>query len=92
MLTDGISFSHRGERHYSAARGVAGGGDGARAISDIYRADGTVVSIPSKIVTRLDKGDRVVIQTAGGAGHGDPAQRDPAARANDLADGKVSRV
>lgn len=89
MLADGISFSHRGERHYSAARGMAGGGDGARAVSDIYRADGTVVSIPSKIVTRLDKGDRVVIQTAGGAGHGDPAQRDPAARARDQADGKV---
>ena len=90
MLTDGISFSHRGERHYSAAQGVAGGGDGARAVSDIYRADGRVESIPSKIVTRLNKGDRVVVQTAGGAGHGDPANRDPAAIARDHADGKVT--
>jgi N-methylhydantoinase B/oxoprolinase/acetone carboxylase alpha subunit len=90
MLEDGISFSHRGERHYSAARGVSGGADGARALSDIYRADGSTLSIPSKIVTRLDKGDRVVIQTAGGAGWGDPARRDPAARAADLADGKTT--
>ncbi len=90
MLADGISFSHRGERHFSAARGVAGGGDGARAVSDIYRADGTAISIPSKVVTRLDQGDRVVIQTAGGAGWGDPAGRDPTARAADLADGKIT--
>lgn len=90
MLADGISFSHRGERHFSAAKGVAGGGDGARAISDIYRADGTVESIPSKTVTGLNKGDRVVVQTAGGAGHGDPALRDTNARALDIADGKTT--
>ncbi|MSP05633.1 MAG: hydantoinase B/oxoprolinase family protein [Acetobacteraceae bacterium] len=90
MLADGISFSHRGERHYSAARGVAGGSDGASAASDIYRADGSVEPIPSKIVTRLNKGDRVVVQTAGGAGYGDPAKRDHAAIARDRADGKIT--
>jgi N-methylhydantoinase B/oxoprolinase/acetone carboxylase alpha subunit len=90
MLADDISFSHRGERHFSAARGAAGGGDGARAVSHIFRADGTVQEIPSKIVTRLNKGDRVVVQTAGGAGYGDPAARDKELAALDRADGKVS--
>jgi N-methylhydantoinase B/oxoprolinase/acetone carboxylase alpha subunit len=57
--------------------------------SVIHRADGTVEEIPSKIVTRLRKGDRVVIETAGGGGYGDTAKRAQAARAADVADGKV---
>jgi len=90
MLADGISFTHRGERHYSAARGMAGGEDGARAHSIIFRGDGTTEEIPSKIVTRLNKGDRVVVETAGGAGYGPASERDPAAARRDRADGKIS--
>jgi N-methylhydantoinase B/oxoprolinase/acetone carboxylase alpha subunit len=89
MLADGISFTHRGERHYSEARGMAGGGDGARARSVIFGADGTTEEIPSKIVTRLNKGDRVVVETAGGAGYGPAQERDPAAVRRDRADGKI---
>ena len=66
-----------------------GGGDGAQAASEIIRADGTREAIPSKVVTRLMKGDRVVLQTAGGAGYGDPALRSPEAATADRADGKV---
>jgi N-methylhydantoinase B/oxoprolinase/acetone carboxylase alpha subunit len=89
VLTDNVTFTHRGERHFSAARGMAGGEDGARAESMILRADGTVETIPSKIVTRLMKGDRVVLRTAGGAGYGDPALRAAEAVMADVADGKV---
>ncbi|MSP04929.1 MAG: hypothetical protein EXR05_06760 [Acetobacteraceae bacterium] len=77
VLTDGISLSPHGKRHYSAAQGVAGGGNGISAISDIYRADGSVESIPSKTITRLNKGDRVVVQTTGKADHDNPAHRIP---------------
>jgi N-methylhydantoinase B/oxoprolinase/acetone carboxylase alpha subunit len=66
-----------------------GGGDGACAESVIIRADGTEQIIPSKIVTRLMRGDRVVVKTAGGAGYGDPAARDPARSEADVADGVV---
>ncbi|MGE4046666.1 MAG: hydantoinase B/oxoprolinase family protein, partial [Acetobacteraceae bacterium] len=90
VLVDNVTFTHRGERHFSAARGAFGGGDGARAESRIIRADGTEEVIPSKVVTRLMKGDRVILQTAGGAGYGDPALRSPAAVAADIADGKVA--
>ena len=89
VLTDNVTFTHRGERHFSAARGVFGGGDGARGESTILRSDGTTETIPSKIVTRLMKGDRVILRTAGGAGYGDPALRTAAARQADVADGKV---
>jgi len=88
-LVDEVSFTHRGERHYYAAQGLFGGAEGMKSRSIIHRRDGTLEEIPSKIVTRLQKGDRVVIETAGGGGYGDPATRSAAARAADAADGKV---
>ena len=89
VLTDNVTFTHRGERHFSAARGIFGGGDGACGESTILRADGTTETIPSKIVARLMKGDRVIVRTAGGAGYGDPTKRTEAMRQSDVADGKV---
>lgn len=85
-----ISYSHRGERHFMAADGLAGGAPGAMAHSVITRADGRQETIPSKTVTRLGPGDRVVIATPGGGGFGDPAKRDTAATVRDIADGKVT--
>jgi N-methylhydantoinase B/oxoprolinase/acetone carboxylase alpha subunit len=58
--------------------------------SIITRADGRQETIPSKTVTRLGPGDRVVIATPGGGGFGDPAKRDTAATVRDIADGKVT--
>lgn len=84
-----LSFSHRGERHAIAAQGLAGGGPGAFAVSTIYRSGGAVEVIRSKLVTTLGPGDRVVVETAGGAGWGDPSHRDPARCAEDLANRKV---
>jgi N-methylhydantoinase B/oxoprolinase/acetone carboxylase alpha subunit len=89
MLVDNVAFTHRGERHFSRAKGLAGGRDGGSAVGRILRADGTVETIPSKIVTRLSQGDRVVVQTAGGAGYGDPALRSNERVSLDLEDGKV---
>ncbi len=90
FLEGPVSFSHRGERHFTAAAGLAGGGAGAMARSWIQRADGSREEIPSKLATRLAKGDRLIVETAGGGGFGPPAERDPAALAEDRADGKVS--
>jgi N-methylhydantoinase B len=73
-----------------AAQGMSGGGAGACARSWITRRDGTAEVIPSKLVTRLAPGDRLVIETAGGGGYGEPARRAPAAVNGDIADGKVS--
>lgn len=87
-----LSFSHRGERHVIPAQGLAGGRPGACAVSTIHRADGSVEVIRSKCVTSLAPGDRVVVETAGGGGWGDPARRDPARRAEDIANGKVTAM
>ena len=89
MLTADVSFTHRGERHFSRARGASRGGDGAAARSVILRASGANEVVPSKLVSRLERGDRVLVQTAGGGGYGDKVRRDPARIALDLADGKT---
>jgi N-methylhydantoinase B/oxoprolinase/acetone carboxylase alpha subunit len=90
VLSGEVQFTYRGERHYCAARGAAGGGDGAMAHAAIHRAGGAVEEIPSKRVTTLCRGDRVVIETAGGGGYGDPGKRERARVEADLADGKVT--
>jgi N-methylhydantoinase B len=90
ILEGEVSFSHRGERHFSAAAGANGGGAGAKARSTIQRADGREEVIPSKVVTTLRKGDRLLVQTAGGGGYGDPKRRPLARITEDVRNGKVS--
>lgn len=88
VLADDVSFTHRGERHFSAAPGLNGGLPGASAHSVIIRADGREEVIPSKALTVLNKGDRVIVQTPGGGGYGDPAKR--RSLDADVANSKVS--
>jgi N-methylhydantoinase B/oxoprolinase/acetone carboxylase alpha subunit len=89
FLVDDIRFTYRGERHYTQARGSAGGGPGAMSEATIFRADGRTETIASKCVTTLGKGDRLVVATAGGAGYGDPVARSRDAVMADVANGKV---
>ncbi|MBJ3777138.1 hydantoinase B/oxoprolinase family protein [Acuticoccus mangrovi] len=90
-LLDGeLTLTHRGERHNSQARGYAGGGAGAPTNSLIVRADGTREVIPSKIVTTMHAGDTLLIETPGGAGYGDPHERDRDRLREDIENGRVS--
>jgi N-methylhydantoinase B/oxoprolinase/acetone carboxylase alpha subunit len=90
ILSGDVVFTHRGERHVHPAKGRLGGGPGARAVSTIRRAGGMEQPINSKTVDRLHPGDRIIVETAGGGGHGAPEARDPARKAADLADRKVT--
>ena len=91
FLVDNIELTHRGERHNHPARGSFGGQDGARAISKIIREDGSEETINSKILTRVHTGDQLVLETAGGGGYGDPANRDPEAVRDDVRNRKVTK-
>ena len=75
VLKGEVIFTHRGERHAYAAQGISSGGAGALAHSVIYRLDGTIEVINSKIIQKLQPGDRVVVETAGGGGYGDIKER-----------------
>jgi N-methylhydantoinase B len=90
VLDGEISFTYRGERHFFAPKGARGGADGAKANAIIRRHDGKEETIPSKLMTTLRSGDRVVIETAGGGGNGLPAGRNRQAAEIDRADGKTS--
>jgi N-methylhydantoinase B len=89
ILSGEVVFTHRGERHAYPARGRLGGGAGAQARSVIRRVDGTEQVINSKTVERLGPGDRVLVETAGGGGYGDPEAREPQANAADRANRKT---
>lgn len=88
FLADDIRLTFRGERHFTAARGSAGGGDGAMSKANIHRADGRVEEI-TKAVTTVSRGDRLLLETAGGAGYGDPKTRSREALAADVANRKT---
>ncbi|HEX9472073.1 MAG TPA: hydantoinase B/oxoprolinase family protein [Bradyrhizobium sp.] len=75
-LTDNIQVSHRGERFYVVPAGVAGGGSPQPSRSMVLRADGTIESLNSKAILTLQRGDRLRVETTGGAGFGYPATGD----------------
>ncbi|RAI02100.1 5-oxoprolinase [Acuticoccus sediminis] len=90
VLAEEVRVTYRGERHFFAPAGAAGGGPGGCAKAIITRASGETEEIPSKLVTTLYRGDRLLVVTAGGGGWGDPKSRDRDRVREDVADGKVS--
>lgn len=70
--------------------GLDGGEEGRGGSLSVTR-DGQTMPLPAKTIGHaLRAGDVVRMETPGGGGHGDPGLRDPAARAEDIADGYVS--
>lgn len=90
LLGESAVFTHRGERHYCAPAGSSGGQSGALEHSVVRRASGEEEVIKSKVVMTLFRGDRVIVQTPGGGGYGDPKSRDPKSVCLDVADGRIS--
>jgi N-methylhydantoinase B len=85
-----VEFSYRGERHSTAPWGVAGGADGDNARARIWRNDGRVETVNSKQIVRLQPGERLDVELAGGAGYGDPHLRARERINADLRDHKIS--
>ena len=89
ILQDDVDFSLYGDRFEIAPEGLAGGGAGALSRAEVWRA-GQRVEIDLKRGTRLNKGDRVVVSTSGGAGYGNPRERAAALVRDDLEQGVIS--
>jgi N-methylhydantoinase B/oxoprolinase/acetone carboxylase alpha subunit len=85
-----VMISHRGERFASAPWGLHGGAPGRSGHAFIVRRDGRREALPSKQMIVLHAGDQLWEYIAGGAGYGDPLDRDPELVQHDVLDGKVS--
>ncbi|MDQ3360227.1 MAG: hydantoinase B/oxoprolinase family protein [Actinomycetota bacterium] len=84
FLADG-AITYQDDRAATFPYGVAGGKPGASSKKTLIRADGATVEMPSKVRdVPVYEGDRLVFETAGAGGVGDPLERDPEAVAKDL--------
>ena len=81
---DGVTFTHRRDRHDFQPWGLAGGKPAPTCRTVIRRATGENESLPSQATVSLDAGDIVDVFTTGGGGYGDPRRRDPEALAADV--------
>src|SRR6266446_403580 len=78
-----------GERHTHRGYGLCGGRPGSLA-ETVLNPEGEALRLGSKEVRASRRGDVVSFRLNGGGGYGDPRDRDPAAVANDVADGYVT--
>jgi len=91
FLSDG-AITYQDDRAATFPYGVAGGRPGASSQKTLLRADGSTVGLPSKVRdVPVYEGDRLVFETAGAGGVGDPLDRDPAAVAKDVRWSLISR-
>jgi N-methylhydantoinase B len=89
-LTPDTSLIVRSDRADRPPYGLAGGGSGATSSNVLQHPDGTEETLPAMFSITIGEGDVYVHRGAGGGGWGDPLDRDPAAVAADVANGKVS--
>ena len=86
VSTTPLRLSLLSDRHNYAAQGLLGGLEGARVEATL--ADGTRPHPKSR--SSLNPGDRLIMRYGGGAGYGNPAERDPEAIRSDVRNGYVT--
>ena len=80
---------YRGDKARFPARGIAGGQDGRRSRFLLDPGGTGETEMPVNCRIELQPGQSFRVEAAGGGGYGDPAHRDPQARARDVEDGYV---
>lgn len=90
LLRGEATVTLREDRHRTRAWGLYGGEPPPFARAEVQHADGRRTPILSKGVFQLSAGDRIHCWAAGGAGYGDPLERDATVVVQDVIDGKVS--
>jgi N-methylhydantoinase B len=90
-LGDGSRFRSKGDRAKLAPWGLAGGLAGGRAAFVVNAGQASERPLSTKAYNvPVAAGDLVEIRSPGAGGYGDPRQRDAAALARDVRDGRVS--
>ncbi len=90
VLEDGVRVTVTGERVKLRPWGLHGGLPGEPAEYLVVRSDGRVEKLPSKATVVLNKGDMLVVKTAGGGGWGDPKLRPRSLVERDLREGRIT--
>jgi len=91
FLADG-SITYQDDRAHTYPYGVSGGKPGGRSAKTLVRKDGEEVELPSKVRdVPVYEGDRLIFETAGAGGLGDPLERDPRSVASDARWNLISR-
>ncbi len=81
----------RGDRYKIKPWGLAGGGEASGSRYIKVHLDGRAEKLPSKFQGVLIKpGERIIIETAGGGGWGNPLDRDPLSVQMDVVNGLIS--
>jgi len=80
---DGVRIAGYADRHQRGAAGIFGGVEGGTGSFQIRRASGDVETLPHIYEAVLNTGDRIIVQTGGGGGYGDAANREPQQRRRD---------
>nr|ARR75631.1 5-oxoprolinase [uncultured bacterium] len=88
--TTAVTVSHRGERFSTAPWGLFGGQPARYGQAFVVRKNGNREAVASKQMLTLQPGDQLWEYIAGGAGYGDPLERDPELVLADVRDRKVS--
>ena len=90
FLVDGVQVQVRGDRFRTAPWGLFGGGSPPPARNLLNPGTPAEAPLPSKFVRRFAAGEVLRAEMAGAGGYGDPREREPAAVAEDLRQGKIS--
>jgi N-methylhydantoinase B len=91
FLSDG-TITFQDDRAHTYPYGVDGGKPGTPSEKTLIRKDGEEIKLPSKVRdVPVHEGDRLVFETAGAGGLGDPLERDPESVARDISWDLVSR-
>ncbi len=86
-------FTNRSDAQKHPAQGTLGGGAGLPSRHALRHADGRTDRLKSKETNlTIEAGDSMILETAGGGGHGSPLARDPALVLEDLLDEKIGRA
>jgi N-methylhydantoinase B len=91
ILEDDVSFNCYSDRFRIAPWGLFGGRPGEKTRFLVER-DGETVALESKVNFPLRKGDRLIIEIAGGGGYGDPRKRAREDVERDLSEGLITEA
>lgn len=89
ILEDGVGLAIYSDRFRLAPEGLFGGAPGSTGRCWVLRGD-EEIDVGAKDEFVLQREDILTVAVGGGAGYGDPSERDPAAIARDVAEGYVS--